>query len=119
MTNKEAKKALQSSIVSEERGKDGKPNGNITCDLTREVLEKAMRALDLEECDDCVRKDSVLEILADSDLCGDLYDEIFNKIDSLPNVKPSKFYGWKADTLVFDEDVFMGLMPKENKQNDE
>ena len=44
MTNEEAIESLNGCIVSEEY-KNGKANGNVTCDLTREVLGMAIDAL--------------------------------------------------------------------------
>lgn len=48
MENREAIEILRGCVVSEER-ENGKPNGNITCDLTREVLNMAIAALEKQE----------------------------------------------------------------------
>lgn len=48
MENREAIEILRGCVVSEER-ENGKPNGNITCDLTREVLNMAISALEKQE----------------------------------------------------------------------
>ena len=48
MENCEAIEILRGCVVSEER-ENGKPNGNITCDLTREVLNMAISALEKQE----------------------------------------------------------------------
>ena len=44
MTSEEAIESLNGCIVSEEY-KNGKANGNVTCDLTREILSMAIAAL--------------------------------------------------------------------------
>jgi hypothetical protein len=44
MTNEEAIESLNGCIVSEEY-ENGKANGNVTCDLTREILDMAIAAL--------------------------------------------------------------------------
>ena len=46
MENKEAIEWLKGSVVSYEVDNKGKPNGNITCDLTQEVLDMAISALE-------------------------------------------------------------------------
>lgn len=45
ITREECIEILQGSIIAEERDHNGKPNGNITCDLTREALDMAIEAL--------------------------------------------------------------------------
>ena len=44
----EAIKQLQGCIIAEEHGKDGKPNGNVTCELTKDILDMAIQALEQE-----------------------------------------------------------------------
>ena len=46
MENKEAIEWLKGSVVSYEVDNKGRPNGNITCDLTQEVLDMAISALE-------------------------------------------------------------------------
>ena len=51
MTKEEVIEELKGCIIAEERGKDGKPNGNITCELTRDTLDMAIKALEQEPTD--------------------------------------------------------------------
>ena len=48
MTREEVIEELKGCIIAEERGKDGKPNGNITCELTRDTLDMAIKVLEQE-----------------------------------------------------------------------
>ena len=49
MTEREAIEWLKGCVVSCEVDNKGKPNGNITCDLTQEVLDMAISALEKQE----------------------------------------------------------------------
>ena len=51
MENREAIEWLKGCVVSYEVDNKGKPNGNITCDLTQEVLDMAISALEKQEAD--------------------------------------------------------------------
>ena len=51
MTEREAIEWLKGCVVSYEVDNKGKPNGNITCDLTQEVLDMAISALEKQEQD--------------------------------------------------------------------
>ena len=53
MENKEAIEWLKGCVVSYEVDNKGRPNGNITCDLTQEVLDMAISALEKQEADKC------------------------------------------------------------------
>ena len=46
MKNREAIEWLKGCVVSYEVDNKGRPNGNITCDLTQEVLDMAISALE-------------------------------------------------------------------------
>lgn len=39
---------LQGCIIAEEHGKDGKPNGNVTCELTKDTIDLVIKALEQE-----------------------------------------------------------------------
>ena len=45
MENREAIEWLKGSVVSYEVDNKGRPNGNVTCDLTQEVIDLAISAL--------------------------------------------------------------------------
>ena len=51
MENREAIKWLKGSVVSYEVDNKGRPNGNVTCDLTQEVIDLAISALKKQEED--------------------------------------------------------------------
>ena len=51
MENREAIEWLKGCVVSYEVDNKGRPNGNITCDLTQEVLDLAISALKKQEQD--------------------------------------------------------------------
>lgn len=44
MTYAEAAEILETSIVEYDCDENGRPNGNVTCDLTKEVLDMAIEA---------------------------------------------------------------------------
>ena len=46
MTKKEAIENLKGCVCGYEVGKDGKPNGNVTADLTQETIDMAIKALE-------------------------------------------------------------------------
>ena len=46
MESREAIEWLKGCVVSYEVDNNGRPNGNITCDLTQEVLDMAISALE-------------------------------------------------------------------------
>lgn len=49
MENREAIEWLKGSVVSYEVDNKGRPNGNVTCDLTQEVIDLAISALEFKE----------------------------------------------------------------------
>ena len=49
MENREAIEWLKGSVVSYEVDNKGRPNGNVTCDLTQEVIDLAISALEKQE----------------------------------------------------------------------
>ena len=51
MENREAIEWLKGSVVSYEVDNKGRPNGNVTCDLTYEVIDMAISALEKQEKD--------------------------------------------------------------------
>lgn len=48
MTNEEAIENLKGCVCSYEVDNYGKPNGNVTADLTQEIIEMAIKALEQE-----------------------------------------------------------------------
>ena len=64
MTEREAIEWLKGCVVSYEVDNKGKPNGNITCDLTQEVLDMAISALEKQEADRWI---PVTDILPEED----------------------------------------------------
>lgn len=46
MTKEEAIENLKGCVCGYEVGKDGKPNGNVTADLTQETIDMAIKALE-------------------------------------------------------------------------
>ena len=46
MTREEAIENLKGCVCGYEVDKDGKPNGNVTADLTQEIIEMAIKALE-------------------------------------------------------------------------
>ena len=65
MTNEEAIENLKGCVCGYEVGKDGKPNGNVTADLTQETIDMAIKALEkhteertkTHECD-CISRET-------------------------------------------------------------
>ncbi len=55
MTNREAIENLKGCVVSYEVDEHGNPNGNVTADLTMEIINMAISALEKQEqsCDTC------------------------------------------------------------------
>ena len=53
MTNREAIEWLKGCVVSYEVDNKGRPNGNISCDLTQEVLDLTISALEKQEVNKC------------------------------------------------------------------
>lgn len=49
MENREAIEWLKGCVVSYEVDNKGRPNGNVTCDLTQEVIDMAISALEFRE----------------------------------------------------------------------
>ena len=49
MDNREAIEWLKGCVVAYEVDNKGKPNGNVTCDLTQEVIDLAISALEKQE----------------------------------------------------------------------
>ena len=49
MENREAIEWLKGCVVSYEVDNNGKPNGNVTCDLIQEVIDMAISALKFKE----------------------------------------------------------------------
>lgn len=49
MTEREAIENLKGCVVSYEIDEHGRPNGNVTCDLTQEVLDMAITALEFKD----------------------------------------------------------------------
>jgi hypothetical protein len=67
---------LQGCIIAEEHGKDGKPNGNVTCELTKGTIDLAIKALEQEPILDKIRAqfkshlrgvEITLEVLVEND----------------------------------------------------
>lgn len=104
MTEREAIEWLKGCVVSYEVDNKGKPNGNITCDLTQEVLDMAISALEKQEQErwhsvakEGNPKESGLYIVTDN-----------SKMDgNKPHTRYFNAYGdeafwsgWKADEVV-------------------
>ena len=55
MENREAIEWLKGCVVAYEVDNKGKPNGNVTCELTQEVIDMAISALEKQEqsCETC------------------------------------------------------------------
>ena len=51
MDNREAIEWLKGCVVAYEVDNKGKPNGNVTCELTQEVIDMAISALEKQEQD--------------------------------------------------------------------
>ena len=51
MTRKEAIENLKGCVCGYEVGKDGKPNGNVTADLTQETIDMSIKALEAADLD--------------------------------------------------------------------
>ena len=49
MENREVIEWLKGCVVSYEVDDKGRPNGNVTCDLTQEVIDMAISALEKQE----------------------------------------------------------------------
>ena len=55
MTREEAIENLKGCVCGYEVGKDGKPNGNVTADLTQETIDMAIKTLESKDVLDKIR----------------------------------------------------------------
>jgi hypothetical protein len=85
MTNEEAIENLKGCVCGYEVGDDGKPNGNVTADLTQEIIDMAIKALEQEPCEDCISREEVSKLLNDGWRKG-IYPR--DAIMALPSVTP-------------------------------
>lgn len=93
MTNEEAIENLKGCVCSYEVDKDGKPNGNVTADLTQEIIEMAIKALEQQPCEDAVSREQVEEITFQEPSYTDPYNiltEVREKVRALPSVYPER-----------------------------
>ena len=71
MENREAIEWLKGSVVSYEVDNKGRPNGNVTCDLTQEVIDLAISALEKQEADKCCETCKYERLELDAYPCSD------------------------------------------------
>jgi Zn finger protein HypA/HybF involved in hydrogenase expression len=87
---KEAIKQLQGCIIAEEHGKDGKPNGNVTCELTKDILDTAIKALEQEPCENAIsREDALMALTGEwTEITDEIIHRFIKRIKALPPVNP-------------------------------
>lgn len=73
MTNREAIENLKGCVVSYELDEHGRPNGNVTADLTMEIINLAISALEKQEADKCCETCKHKDRLASEWRCSECF----------------------------------------------